>query len=89
MDDLNDSTHMPRLPLQITVLFCTTLILLAVFQSSALRTLAYDLPPSTTGERVVRLAEQWHELAEKSGAVQISDAISEILEEWRAEMVAE
>lgn len=63
-------------------LFAMILALLALclFQSSALLTLSYDLPPSPTTERVVMVVETWHQWMQDLGAAEITNKMSEQLE---------
>lgn len=70
-------------------IFFFGLLTLAIFQSSAIVTVTYDLPESWPSGRIVVLAETWHGWMVEMGAAGVTEAISEQMEVWREEPIAE
>ena len=58
-----------------------TLFALAVFQSAALLTLAYDLEPSTIGEMIVMVCETWNDWMNRLGVAGVTQAIADFMVE--------
>ena len=58
-----------------------TLLALAVFQSAALLTLAYDLEPSSVGEMVVMACETWNDWMDRLGAAGVTQTIADFMVE--------
>jgi hypothetical protein len=81
-----EGPHQRSLVLGTFVSFLATLVILAIFQSSALVTWSYDLPVSTYSETISRSAEEWHALMEQIGTATfsqtVSDAVLNLHDEW-------
>ena len=86
-----DSVPSPRSTAQIstimTLYFGILLCVLAVFQSSSLVTLSYDLPPTILSEHAVSAAENWHEWMAAIGAVDLSQFLTELVLEIHDETI--
>ena len=80
MAECQNTRHEQKLPILLALLFILTLIMLAVFQSSALVTLSYDLPSNSTSELVIGLAEQWHEWMERMGTADLTQTVRDWVE---------
>lgn len=70
----------PKLALQVAVIFLAGLLSMAVFLSSSLVSLSYDLPPGRYSEIMVISAEFWHGLMARSGADLPLQMISDTVE---------
>ncbi len=70
----------PGLIIKTSLLFVLAMVVLGLFQSSALLSLSYDLTPNSQTEIVVRLAEQWHHWMQALGTAGVTDLISEAIE---------
>ena len=68
------------------VLMVLTLLILAMFQSSALVTWSYDLPVSPLSATISSAAESWHALMEQVGIASfsqsVSDAVLTLHDDW-------
>lgn len=73
--------HQSRLIRPVLLLFLATLLVLAMFQSSALLTLAYDLDPSPLNEQVTMIAEGWHGWMQTIGTASVTEQIGEAVTE--------
>lgn len=80
---IETADHSPALVWKTLVVFLTGLVVLAVFQSSALVTASYDLPPGALSEFLISLAEGWHGLMDKIGAAGVTQWFGEQTEELR------
>ena len=70
--------------MQLITIMIASMLLLAVFQSSALVTLAYDLPEGGPSGAIVSLAETWHAAMETLGIAQLSQGIADTMETARS-----
>lgn len=79
---MNEDTdkHQRSIVWKTAMLFVFALFLLSVFQSSALLTLAYDLPPNPQSEAVIGVVETWHTAMQAIGTAGFTDAVAENLE---------
>ena len=77
--------HEPALVLKVLAVLITTLLILAVFQSTSLLTLSYDLSPGELNDRVIASCEIWHEWMTLAGAAGLTQSITEqiaLLHAW-------
>lgn len=72
-----EGKHNTGLSLMMFAIMLLTLIVLAVFQSSALLTWSYDLPVSSYSATISSTAEQWHALMERAGLAEFSQSMTE------------
>ena len=85
----DQSIQTTRLWPKALALFLFGLIVLAIFQSSALITVTYDLPPHPVTERVVMFAESWHNAMENIGAAGVTEIVTDRVSQWLSTPVTE
>lgn len=78
-----DAANQNGLVVKCLLSFLGALLLMAVFQSAALVTTAYDLPPGFGTETAVAMAKGWHGWMEALGAAQFSEAVHDRVESLR------
>ncbi len=72
-----EGKHNTVLSFKVFAIMLLTLIVLAMFQSSALVTWSYDLPVSSYSATISSTAEQWHALMERTGLAEFSESITD------------
>ena len=71
--------HDTDLPAKVLAILLSGLLVLSLFQSAALVTLAYDLPPGGSSETIVALAETWHGWVSAAGFAGVTEWVSEMV----------
>ena len=66
-----------RLALMMGLYFCAVLFALALFQSSSLVTLSYDLEPGPTSEKIIVACETWHGWMQTIGTAGITEYLTD------------
>ncbi len=74
-----EGAHQSRLVIVVFALMVITLVVLAMFQSSALVTWSYDLPISPLSVVISSSAERWHGLMEHIGVAALSQSVSDMV----------
>jgi len=69
-------------------LMVLTLLGLAMFQSSAIVTLSYDLEPTEFSQLLVEACETWHAWMTGLGASGVTEAISDAMLSWHEAKVS-
>ena len=81
MNTNDDTTELTsRTARMAAVVMVAGLLLMAMFFSSSLVTLSYDLPPGDLTEKLVAGAEYWHQLMSAMGADLPAKYLSELVE---------
>jgi len=75
-------TSSQSLAVSLTALMIFSLMVLAVFQSSALVTLAYDMEPGAITENLIGACEIWHSWMERIGAASMTELVRDIITNW-------
>ncbi len=73
--------HEEGLAMRASLLFLVVMGLLLIFQSSALLTLSYDLPPGQISESAVTFCEWWHGVMQDLGPAEFTASISDWIEQ--------
>jgi len=71
-----DHQKLPLWP-AVFLMFFFTLLVLAMFNSQALVTASYDLPPGSVSDSVAGYAENWNANMQQLGIASVSEAIGE------------